>query len=61
MQVTSLVLLTDYAFTNEGLHQRLIAGDVEVNAKAVKSALDTFMDDVHPQAHGVRHRYRSQQ
>jgi hypothetical protein len=34
---------------------------VEVNAKAVKSALDTFMDDVHPQAHGVRHRYRSQQ
>lgn len=60
MQVTSLVLLTDDAFANEGLHQRLIAGDVEVSAKAVKSALDTFMDDVHPQAHGVHHRYPSQ-
>jgi hypothetical protein len=46
-------------FANEGLHQRLIAGDVEVSAKAVKSALDTIMDDVHPQAHGVRYRYRS--
>ena len=35
--------MTDSAVANEGLHQRLVTGDVEIRAKAVKSALDTFM------------------
>ena len=43
MQETGFVLLTDDAVANEGLHQRLVTGDVEIRAKAVKSALDTFM------------------